>query len=357
MSKKSIVFWQNIISPHQAHFLEEIGQEFDVTLVVEEYMSEERKAQGWEIPKLKHVKIIKILDGGHVNQLIEESKNKINIFSGFLGMGYPNLKKASKELATYQKLNIITECPILLGKQKFLKILKYKLLYYQNRKHIAHIFAMGNLGKDFFVNIGFDTNKVTPFQYFIEEKSISNKEKIADKKIIRYIFVGQLIFRKGVDNLIEAFHKLKTTENWELIVVGSGDLETHLKQKVKEYGFENKINFLGNLSNTDVRNEIEDADYLILPSRFDGWGAVVSEALSVGTRVICSDKCGSSVLIDKSNGYVYNESDVNDLKEALQLSLEDNRELNRDCIIKKFNETTRNKLEEFIEIISKQSND
>lgn len=35
------------------------------------------------------------------------------------------------------------------------------------------------------------------------------------------------------------------------------------------------------------------ADCLVLPSRYDGWGAVVSEALMAGTPVICSDRCGA----------------------------------------------------------------
>ena len=47
------------------------------------------------------------------------------------------------------------------------------------------------------------------------------------------------------------------------------------------------------------------ADVLVLPSRFDGWGAVVNEALMVGTPVICSDRCGASDVIENGrNGYV-----------------------------------------------------
>jgi len=352
--KPKLIFWQNIISPHQSHFLNEIGKEYEVLLIVEDYISKDRQLQGWESPTINNVQIVKIKDSQHLFQLINECKKELNFFSGFLGMGYPNLQIAYKELAKHQKLNIITECPILLGKKKFLKILKYKLLYYKNRRQIAHIFAMGNLGQLFFKNIGFDSDKVSAFQYFIEEKELSNiKEGTND--VVDFIFVGQLIYRKGIDNLIDAFYKLQTIKKWKLSIVGSGDLENHLKQKVKNYGLENKIHFKGNLSNKEVRNEIEIANYLILPSRFDGWGAVVSEALSVGTKVICSDKCGSSILIDETNGYVYNENSINDLKESLEFALYDNPDVNsRECIIKQFNKTTKSKLEEFIEIISKQ---
>lgn len=54
----------------------------------------------------------------------------------------------------------------------------------------------------------------------------------------------------------------------------------------------------GRLSNSDAHLQMATHDYLILPSLYDGWGAVVNEALSVGTRVLCSKACGASILLD-----------------------------------------------------------
>ena len=62
----------------------------------------------------------------------------------------------------------------------------------------------------------------------------------------------------------------------------------------------------------------------MLPSRFDGWGAVVNEALMVGTPVICSDRCGASDLIENGrNGYVFEAGNARALRERLHSFFED----------------------------------
>lgn len=50
----------------------------------------------------------------------------------------------------------------------------------------------------------------------------------------------------------------------------------------------------------EVQGVLAEADCLILPSRHDGWGAVVSESLMVGTPAICSDACGSATAVQAS---------------------------------------------------------
>ena len=60
----------------------------------------------------------------------------------------------------------------------------------------------------------------------------------------------------------------------------------------------------------DIPHLMSSADCLILPSRHDGWGAVVSEALMVGTPVICSDACGSAGVVHASGvGGVFRSGD------------------------------------------------
>lgn len=75
-------------------------------------------------------------------------------------------------------------------------------------------------------------------------------------------------------------------------------------------------------------------DLFVLPSRLDGWGAVVNEALMQGTPVICSDDCGSSVLLNKQNsGSVFKGGSVDSLatliNERIQLGKVEIEERNR----------------------------
>ncbi|MBW3523408.1 glycosyltransferase [Chryseobacterium sp. NKUCC03_KSP] len=345
-----LVFWQNIISPHQSYFFNKISSEFEVILIVEDLMSKERQSQGWEIPKTDKIQVIKIENNQHLETLIDKFKYEKNIFSGLLGMGYPALKKASMELSKYNKIYIICEAPILLGYEKYLRILKYKFLYYKCKNQIAHIFAMGELGKKFYSKIGFSNKSVTVFHYFIKPKEEKEENFNIDKSKKKYVFVGQLIYRKGIDNLINAFGGIEISADWELTIIGNGELYEEIKSLVKKNKLEENVLILGNKENSQVINTIKASDFLILPSRFDGWGAVVSEALSVGTKVICSNKCGSAILINKDNGYVYEEDDIDDLKKSIKLSLGD-AVSNRSEIVNGFHVESNKKINEFVEII------
>ena len=71
-----------------------------------------------------------------------------------------------------------------------------------------------------------------------------------------------------------------------------GQQQEILKLKLKD-----KIHFLGTKPQTEVPTYMQQADIFILPSVYDGWGAVVNEALQAGCYVICSDAAGASDLI------------------------------------------------------------
>ena len=72
------------------------------------------------------------------------------------------------------------------------------------------------------------------------------------------------------------------------------------------------------------------AHALILPSRFDGWGVVVNEALSVGVPVIVSDTCGAADLVHHGeNGYVFVSQNSESLRTCLKnfLAQDENKRL------------------------------
>ncbi|MCQ2259673.1 MAG: glycosyltransferase, partial [Bacteroidaceae bacterium] len=56
----------------------------------------------------------------------------------------------------------------------------------------------------------------------------------------------------------------------------------------------------GALPMDEVQRIIANNDVLVLPSLHDGWGAVINEAMTLGTIPVCSDKCGAKALINKS---------------------------------------------------------
>lgn len=140
---------------------------------------------------------------------------------------------------------------------------------------------------------------------------------LADTRPYRFIFVGNLIELKRVDRLISAIASLNRPDV-DLLVVGSGPEEVSLKAQASEL-LPGQVQWLGRKTMSEIPAVMAQADCLVLPSRHDGWGAVVSEALMVGTPAICSDACGSSVVVQTSGcGGVFKSCSENGLVEQLR---------------------------------------
>ena len=79
-----------------------------------------------------------------------------------------------------------------------------------------------------------------------------------------------------------------------------------------------RLEWLGQLPMHEARQRMATADCLVLPSRHDGWGAVVSEALMAGTPAICSDRCGAAeVVLASGVGGVFPAGDQKALEAQL----------------------------------------
>ena len=170
------------------------------------------------------------------------------------------------------------------------------------RNHLEGVLAIGSGMVDWVVERGMKKNCVLPFAYFLKipkfYKIYEQSKKNIKNRPYRFIFVGQLIKRKKVDLLIKAIAGLRL-KKFELWVVGDGPELENLKSLANLLLPEN-VRWFGKLNMSKIGNTIYQADNLVLPSSHDGWGAVTTEALMVGTPVICSDTCGSSLIVKAS---------------------------------------------------------
>ncbi len=103
----------------------------------------------------------------------------------------------------------------------------------------------------------------------------------AKGKKIKLIFVGRLVYQKGIDRILYLFKEFK---NLELILIGDGVEKEGLEKKAIELKVDKNINFLGHIAKPF--KYIAGADYFILPSRWEGLPNCVIEALALGTPVI-----------------------------------------------------------------------
>ena len=111
---------------------------------------------------------------------------------------------------------------------------------------------------------------------------------------VTLLFCGQMIKRKGVDLLLGAFERLvEDGADVELRLVGR---EADLPDFMHRVGSEAKsrIDALGFRPPEELPALFGDADVFVLPSRHDGWGVVVNEALGAGLPIICSEAVGAA---------------------------------------------------------------
>lgn len=152
-------------------------------------------------------------------------------------------------------------------------------------------------------------------------------EKLKNKSAIKVFFTGRLVYYKGVDILLKAFTKI---QNCELFIAGTGTLENELKQYAKSHKIDNKVHFLGFLSDDDLKCAFADCDIFVLPSvaNSEAFGIVQLEAMVYSKPVInTSLPTGVPyVSIDGFSGITVKPSDPNHLAEAIK-KLAENTEL------------------------------
>lgn len=183
------------------------------------------------------------------------------------------------------------------------------------------VLAVSRLGSNFYQGFNVPEEKLYPFGYFRSRPGFPVEfSKCEEAESFTLMFVGQLIRRKGVDLLLRAMASLVPEYNLLLHVLGQGGQLEELEGLCLSLGLDDRVHFAGSVSSDQVLNRMYEADLLVLPSRWDGWGIVVNEALSVGLPVIVSDQCGASDLVKEgSNGYVFSAGDVIDLRRKIEL--------------------------------------
>ncbi len=131
------------------------------------------------------------------------------------------------------------------------------------------------------------------------------------KKIL--LFVGRLVPVKNLERFLEAV--ANTKEDFVTVIVGSGELESKLKNKASI--IDKPIIFAGRFEGDGIRAWYNVADVFILPSQQEAFGAVTNEALIAGCECLISENAGSSCLIDNSNGKTFNPYDTDAMTKVI----------------------------------------
>lgn len=194
------------------------------------------------------------------------------------------------------------------------------------KKHALGVFGQGKLARNAFELMGIPRKMICDLYY--SPASLERKdpcEKIIEFAGHRKVFlsVGVLCKRKGIDLLLKAFAGLKTND-WCVVLCGLDKEKGFYFSLVERLEITKKVFFLGAHPVEDIAEVYEASDVLVLASRFDGWGAVINEAASLGLALIGTEMCGAAwhIIRDGENGFRVKEDSISALQQALQSYVE-----------------------------------
>lgn len=157
-------------------------------------------------------------------------------------------------------------------------------------------------------------------------------DDVKKDSVFRIGYLGRVHPRKRIERLIYAVAHLQTksNNNCELVIIGSGDAayEDFLRAEVKRLGLTN-VKFAGFLTGNEKRLAIKNLSVLAVPSDFENFGNIVTEALSNAIPVIASTGTPWQQLVEKKCGW-WIPNDQKSIDQILSdVALLDDTELSR----------------------------
>ncbi len=157
-----------------------------------------------------------------------------------------------------------------------------------------------------------DTSKFVKTS-LLEQKKLKKKLGIRNEKVI--LFVGRIIFAKGVQDLLVATSSMR---NIKVLIIGNGNYLTELKTT-----YPNAI-YLGQRNEKEIISYLSISDIFVNPSYAEGLPTSILEAGALGISIIATDVGGTKEIIENGvTGELINAKDIDTLKNKINKVLKD----------------------------------
>jgi glycosyltransferase involved in cell wall biosynthesis len=176
-------------------------------------------------------------------------------------------------------------------------------------------------------------NKIKEIPFSVDVERFKRSLDSADAPlgmtdVFKIIFVGGLDkahYFKGVNVLLNSLNLLnKENLNWQLTIVGSGDLQPQYEKQARDFGIADKVIFAGNISEAELPKKYQEADCLVLPSinKGEAFGIVLLDAMATGIPVIASDLPGVRKVFTEKSGLKIKPGDAEDLRNKIKFLMD-----------------------------------
>lgn len=188
-----------------------------------------------------------------------------------------------------------------------------------------------------FVQMGVSAEKLRKVPYGVD---LQRFEKVGEPSGQHFdvLFVGQVSFRKGVPDLLDAFARFRHP-NKRLRVVGS--LQPEMRRYLAHRPTEKGVEFLGHIPQRQLKVIMSRSHVMVLPSIEEGFGLVLAQALACGCPVVGTINTGAKDLFtDQVEGFIVAPRDPGAITEKLELLADepDKRERMSEAALKRVTE-------------------
>lgn len=342
MKKLKVLLVTNIIPPYRIPLYKYIYQEenFDFKLIA---LAEKEENREWQIAKDQIKLNYMVLPGIHkfirsreiaihlnwgLWKAILRYKPDIVITSGYDMLayweGFLYCKVFKKKYILWNSTTLLSTGRIngFIGQIKQIIIGGADRYIAYGKKAAEYLIHMGASKEH--IHVGINTVDMNWFRERVKKLRQNKDLREARAKYPRLLlfYVGQLINRKGIYQLLKALNELHDP-NVGLLIVGSGPQGRELKQFCQDQKLEN-VYFEGFQQQEALLRYYALADVLILPSLKEVWGLVVNEALASGIYVACSNYAGAAYDLIKEgwNGIRFDPHSIEELIILIQKARE-----------------------------------
>ncbi|MDW1821126.1 glycosyltransferase family 4 protein [Vibrio sp. Vb1018] len=328
-----ICIWMNIPSHHQSGFFRSLEEHDNISIEVRYFQerSKNRTAEGWNseyIYKNYEKCVNKQITPEQMLATVPDARERIHIISSSFS---PELVRYfcnnSIQWIHWSEMPGIRLAELLNFRMPVFRFL-YPLMLLMKRKegsrisrHAIGAFSQGKLARFAFTLMGVKHKKIFDLYYVPEPlpnltPALSIKEFAQGRRVL--LCVSALCRRKGIDILLKSFTNV-ANRDWCLVLCGLDKANGQYQRLANSLGIGDKVLFTGAYPIDSIAEVYKASDVFVLPSRFDGWGAVLNEAASIGLPIIGTDLSGAALHIIKNdfNGYCVKAGSVRSLSKAL----------------------------------------
>ena len=140
------------------------------------------------------------------------------------------------------------------------------------------------------------------------------------------MFCGSLNKRKGVDLLLQIWNRIEmATADWELMIVGEGEERNNMEKYIKAHNL-SRVKLCG--FHTDMIPFFSESKILLMTSRYEGFGLVLTEAMAYGCVPVAFNSFASVTdIITSDTGMLVKPFDINEYSNKVIGLMENNEKL------------------------------